>query len=290
MTLMSFGQHEAEMAIEDCFESAYPELLKTRDSIYYRLESKLLEQKLIVDRTGDSYIELLQRIRDDKINTLEFNIFDYQVETQFDSLQQVKYFECLKKVQKSDIFKGSKIEQLYQSSHLFLVEDEQFENKVAASLLKTLDANDFELNFYKARLFLLLATLEFDTGMNRRLPPNDLEEIKISPDALRIHIKAKDEVTINEKKIETNKIANAIADYFNENLEEYQISLTNTRDTSYKKYIEIQAIVVKSIDNYKNKIANNHFSKNYNQLSYSEKKEVDEISKIKIIEGPPIDY
>ena len=155
-----------------------------------------------------------------------------------------------------------------------------------------------DISFLMLIFFLMVTTMDAETGLSRRLPPmpsedQQVQDLKVNRrNILDVKINSKDGVMAGGEVIYSDaQLEEIVVEFLTnptdsdklpskkiENIEgfgEYPvsegiISLQNDRSSSYKKYVEIQNILVKALNNIRDQFAKSNFGKVYNDLSAEE--------------------
>ena len=166
--------------------------------------------------------------------------------------------------------------------------------------------------------FLVVSTMDIDTGIVRVLPPMadpnvKQEDIKVKErNLLLVFVSGSGNIMAGGKVISLNALKDKAKEFIlnpldDENLPEKKvtdiempdgskwaypvsegvISLQNTRDTSYQRYIEVQNELTRAFNEIRDELSKAHFGKLFNDL---EKEQQDAIAKavpMKISEAEP---
>ncbi|MBR2947108.1 MAG: biopolymer transporter ExbD [Bacteroidales bacterium] len=174
-----------------------------------------------------------------------------------------------------------------------------------------------DISFLMLIFFLMVTTMDAETGLSRRLPPmpsedQQVQDLKVNRrNILDVKINSKDGVMAGGEVIYSDaQLEEIVVEFLTnptdsdklpskkiENIEgfgEYPvsegiISLQNDRSSSYKKYVEIQNILVKALNNIRDQFAKSNFGKVYNDLSAEEQEIVRKAIPNRISESEPKD-
>ena len=174
-----------------------------------------------------------------------------------------------------------------------------------------------DISFLMLIFFLMVTTMDAETGLSRRLPPMPSEDQQVQD--LTVHrrnildgkINSKDgvmaggEVILSDAQLEeivieflTNptdseklpsKKVEDIEGFGEYPVSEGIISLQNDRSSSYKKYVEIQNVLVKALNTIRDQFARSNFGKVYNELDADQQEIVRKAIPNRISESEPKD-
>lgn len=174
-----------------------------------------------------------------------------------------------------------------------------------------------DISFLMLIFFLMVSTMDPETGLSRRLPPmpaegTHVEDLKVNRrNMLDVKINSRNgvmaggKVIISDAQLEeivveflTNpsdrsdlpsKVLKNIEGFGEYPVSEGVISLQNDRQSSYSKYVEIQNVLVKAINKVRNDFAIAHFGDVYDELNAEQQEIVREAIPNRISEAEPLD-
>ena len=174
-----------------------------------------------------------------------------------------------------------------------------------------------DISFLMLIFFLMVTTMDAETGLSRRLPPmpsedQQVQDLKVNRrNILDVKINSKDgvmaggEVIISDAQLEeivieflTNptdseklpsKKMEDIEGFGEYPVSEGIIALQNDRSSSYKKYVEIQNVLVKALNTIRDQFARSNFGKVYNELDADQQEIVRKAIPNRISESEPKD-
>ena len=174
-----------------------------------------------------------------------------------------------------------------------------------------------DISFLMLIFFLMVTTMDAETGLSRRLPPmpsedQQVQDLKVNRrNILDVKINSKDgvmaggEVILSDAQLEeiviefltnptdSEKLPSKKVEDI-EGLGEYPvsegiISLQHDRSSSYKKYVEIQNVLVKALNTIRDQFARSNFGKVYNELDADQQEIVRKAIPNRISESEPKD-
>ena len=162
-----------------------------------------------------------------------------------------------------------------------------------------------DISFLMLIFFLMVSTMDPETGLSRRLPPMPPENAQVED--LKVNRRNMLDVKINSRN---GVMAGGVIEFLTnptdrsdlpsktlKNIEgfgEYPvsdgvISLQNDRQSLYSKYVEIQNVLVRAINKVRNDFAMAHFGDVYEELNAEQQEIVSEAIPNRISEAEPLD-
>ncbi|MFB0973922.1 MAG: biopolymer transporter ExbD [Bacteroidales bacterium] len=174
-----------------------------------------------------------------------------------------------------------------------------------------------DISFLMLVFFLMVTTMDSETGLQRRLPPmpqenQKTEDTKVNRrNIILVKVNSNDRVFAGDQPIDdVSQLEPKIVEFLTnpnnletlpeketQNIEGYGpcqiskgvISLQNDRGTSYSKYIEVQNALVKAINAIRDQFALANYGKKYAQLDEDKQKIVRDCVPQNISEAEPKD-
>lgn len=175
-----------------------------------------------------------------------------------------------------------------------------------------------DISFLMLIFFLMVSTMDPETGLSRRLPPMpadnaQVEDLKVNRrNMLDVKINSRNGVMAGGKVILSDADLEEIVIEFLTNpsdrtdlpsktvkyieawgrewpVSDGVISLQNDRQSSYSKYVEIQNILVRAINKVRDDFSIAHFGNVYNELNAEEQEIVREAVPNRVSEAEPLD-
>ena len=174
-----------------------------------------------------------------------------------------------------------------------------------------------DISFLMLIFFLMVSTMDPETGLSRRLPPMppenaQVEDLKVNRrNMLDVKINSRNgvmaggQVILSDAQLEeiviefltnpsdrsdlpskTIKNINGFGEY---PVSDGVISLQNDRQSLYSKYVEIQNVLVRAINKVRNDFAMAHFGDVYEELNAEQQEIVSEAIPNRISEAEPLD-
>ena len=174
-----------------------------------------------------------------------------------------------------------------------------------------------DISFLMLIFFLMVSTMDPETGLSRRLPPMppenaQVEDLKVNRrNMLDVKINSRNgvmaggQVILSDAQLEeivieflTNptdrsdlpsKTLKNIEGFGEYPVSDGVISLQNDRQSLYSKYVEIQNVLVRAINKVRNDFAMAHFGDVYEELNAEQQEIVSEAIPNRISEAEPLD-
>ena len=275
-----------EDKIMDCSYQSFADGGKEFRSLLADYEGLLINEGILADNSGKSYRQVLQNIANGK------NLDKAPSKFFTDELQKIekpdleKAQECQKIiVRDSASYNFSKLEGLEQAFMTSQNSNAIQPSLLAKDILKILSEEDFEIDFYKVRIFFLFNLIEPDSGVNRRLPEIDNNQIEYDlTNALKIFLNDQSEILVNEAKVTLDELKELVRDYELKNKSESIISLKNDRKTKYKNYVEVQNAIVGEIRDLRIQLAKEKYNMDLDSLTEEQLFEIKKIYPQKLVE------
>ncbi len=274
-----------ESIIMECYYQAFADNGKELKTLISDYEALLIKEKILTNKSGKSYRQVLQKIADRK----EFG----KVPSTFFSAELLKIkkpdLEKIKECQKI-IVKDSSLYDMSKLKGLEQIENAQYSRDlkpslIAKDILKILTEDDFELDFYKSRIFLLFSLIDTDAGVSGQLP--EMEENQVKHDltnALKITLDNKSAIFVDDKKVTIVELKKRVRDYELENKSESIISLKADRGTMYSTYIDVQNAILGEIRLLRDKLAKEKYNTELNKLTEEQLSEIKKVYPQNLVE------
>lgn len=310
---MSKNKYEVETILYKSISDRFQEAGYNLDDRISELESYLIDNKVLTGNSGKDLVTFFENLK----NNDGFN--GYITDELYDGINIVSFFEffqteCLDTIQsvKPKYIEKSKLYGLQKTfKDLDLIKAPSF-SKYGQIFLNCLDANSFENKFYKTLSILFIAqTMDIDSGLLQKLPSfTKPDKLEIKPrNSLPIFVSSsKDSVLVKNEKVSIKDLNSITLEYilydkadsmmpevYNKTIDligeckvnKLVISLTNTTDTDYDTYINIQNQIIKAYEIARNRMSNKFFSKDFLDLSDDQKNAIKKIIIQRIRESEP---
>jgi|TARA_B110000037_G_C16981111_1_gene449051 hypothetical protein len=276
-------EREIEKIYSDCYFNAMPENGKEVKKYYKIYENLLISKDFLKDNSGKSYYELFEKVMTEKFVDTKTN---YSL---IDSINTLNYSNLVHANEKCT----EKIKSLkkYKNSNTFLLEKrmdsikEEFDLKNASEVfLKIFDYRDFEIEFYKLRVLLVLE-------MNKSVAEFEIETPKYSKERIEnsfnVNLSKENIISVNGKKTSKTGFKNVLKDYLLRNKKESLISIKLSRDAQYGEYLKLNENLELVFSKLRNQISIEYFNKEFNSLTKGEKGKIEKEYSFEIYEKEP---
>ncbi len=169
-----------------------------------------------------------------------------------------------------------------------------------------------DIAFLLLIFFLVTTTMDVDSGINRKLPPYDVEQITDPPpikkkNIFTVLVNSKDQLLVEDEYMDLRGLRNAAIKFIDNNgdgscdyCEGFKnsnssdnptkaiISLQNDRGTSYKMYIAVQNELAAAYNELRDRESQKKFGLDYKELSSVQRKEIGDLFPQKISEAEPV--
>lgn len=281
-------------------------------------EDYLIENRVLVNSTGQSYYNLYQKMLTEGEINFDLNYSWIDTLKMHSNTSDIPAIlpDCLDLIDGEDIanlYKNSKFYMLDSAIHSFEMKSSINVNDIVGAFCETLTPIDLEHNYYKMiSLFGLASILEIDSGIPVKLPNVGSEGAGSEVGSRNILVvyatTDNDSVFVNNQKVLISELSDLVHKYIisdanddlmpelelvnNEYLGEvYQsmliVYLQNDRETLYQTYVNVHDQIVDAYDIARNEKANDYFELNYNELSTLQKKIINDIVPMRISEAEP---
>ena len=275
-----------ENVIMDCSFQSFPDKGKAFKTLIVDYENLLINEKILADKSGKSYRQVLQNIADgnefDKVPSKFFSAESQKLgKPDFEKAQ-----ECKKTIIKdSASYNMSKLEGIEQAITNAQNSNDLQLSVIAKDILKVLTEEDFEIDFYKFRVFFLFEIINPDIGINRKLPEANPMDKRYNLDkALNVYLNSQNDVFVNDKKVTLIELKKQIIKYESKFKSESVIVLKAERETMYKEYIAVQNTLINAISSLRDKLANEKYNTAFDRLDKIKTKEIKAIYPLNVVE------
>lgn len=262
----SFSQdRKIEEIYNDCYFNSMPENGKEVKKLYKNYESLLISRKVLKNNSGKSYFNLFKKVTsgefiDDKTN---YSLIDSVNKLNYSNLIHSN-LKCTEKIKALSDYKKSNTYLLEQRMDS-IKEDFNIE-KAYEIFLKTMSEKDFEIDYYKLRVLLLIEKTNYE------IPKYSEERIDKS---LKISLSNENIVSINGVKKSKAEFQQTIENYLISNKKESLISINSSRGALYSEYLKLTEDIHFVIEKVRNRISVEFYNKKFKELTKAEKEKIE---------------
>lgn len=170
-----------------------------------------------------------------------------------------------------------------------------------------------DIAFLLLIFFLVTTTMDVDSGINRRLPPYEPENLDEPPPPIKkkniftVLVNSNDRLLVEEEYMDIKDLRAATVKFLDNNgdgsctyCQGYRdpqssdnpgkaiVSLQNDRGTSYKLYIAVQNELAAAYNELREREAEKTYGKSYDDLKEEQRKEIQALFPQKISEAEPV--
>lgn len=301
--------YKFENAIYQCHKEHFEKEGQDIDQIVETLQGELVEENVLEDGSGQSYINFLKMVATDSLTIegdqteLVSQLYEYSAQTQ--SITCVDTSIILD----SAIFSNSRTAAMFEA---FQDASDNFDfgaAVIARSLLKALGPEDFEHHYFKSFFFTYYVQFVYtellNQGLTRRLPPAKESKPESTPvDSLAVHISEDDELFVDGKKEQTENLRKIVRTFIYNSYAKDSltkdlaiigthkvcnsvITLSNDRGTGYNFYIKAQNEMVAAYGELRNEFSIELFGLKFDEIDEDQKAVIKQIIPMRIVESDP---
>lgn len=268
---------ELEEILLDCLKQSYGEQQVNISEELDKLETYLIKSKSLKSSSGQSYFDFYEQIVqiNDIPATLDNNRFQNIFKLTPNQFYSADCHEELKKLDSTTIA-NSKYTQMTVAIQK-AAQDEVSPSNIAKAITSVLSPSNFDNPYYRAIALLTIAyTANTDTGFKRQLAQNENEDDN-AYEIMKVTTTDKNQITLNGKEVSQEELKSALSDFIKTNNSNHLVKFQADKGTSYDFYLKVQDSIKSVYIDLRDELANEKFSKSYNELNENEKKEIREI-------------
>ncbi|WP_299066124.1 hypothetical protein [uncultured Polaribacter sp.] len=270
--VFGFSQNrKIEKIYNDCYFNSMPENGREVKNLYKNYETLLISKKILKNNSGTSYFNLFKKVMSGEFidNKTNFSLID--------SINNLKYSnlihfntKCTEKIKSLSEYKKSNTYLLEQ--RMDSIKQDFSAEKATQIFLKTFNEKDFEIDYYKLRVLLLIERTNSLRKLKGEIPKYSKERINNS---LKINLSKGNIISINGTETSKIEFKRIIENYLIENKKESLININTSRDAQYGEYIKLIENLNSVIEQIKNKISLEFYNKEYKSLTKTEKEKIE---------------
>lgn len=244
----SFQNDRIEVQMMNCHYQAYHDNGERLKSAIKEYEVLLIEEQVLSNTSGKSYIELLQKIvNDDQYKNSPSELFFNKIPS-IAEMDLRKLEECQSRIIRESSYDQSKLKRLEKSIGTIDLEDMDMP-LMAKAMLDVLSEEDFKLNYYKLRTFLLISVSNIDTRLGIELPDTEVDwRLDDLNNAMNVSINDQNKIFVDSVEVSIKGLEDLVVEYMLENESESSIILNCEKDVLIGTYLDVQNIILDKID------------------------------------------
>ena len=304
--------YKLENIILDCFYQHHKDNNIDVKNTIDKIENVLIKHKILLDKTGESYIQLFEQIRDNNDLKLanpeliaDINSIGYLPSSVFchDSTYTSKF--------DSADLANSKFKYVIGIFDSIQVKGDISPILIAEEILEVFNARDFENDYYRTIVLIMFSNMikmnDPDNGLTRRLPPYTKEEpIKLEKkNILVILLNKKEKIYADGKLVKIKDLKVLVKKFLLETSDKTDIelpiigkqatskgviSMQNERETSYNFYITVQNELIKVYNEIRDNYSKDFFNSTFKNLDVEKQKIIKDLVPLRISEAEPRIY
>jgi hypothetical protein len=282
--VFGFSQdRKIEKIYNNCYFNSMPENGKEVKKLYKNYERLLISKKILKNNSGNSYFKLFKKVMSGEFIDSKTN---YSL---IDSINELKYSNLIHFNTKCT----EKIKALseYKKSNTYLLEQrmdsikEGFSTETASEIfLKTMNEKDFEIDYYKMRVLLLIERINSLRKLENEIPKYSEERINNS---MEINLSNENIVFVNGIKTSKEEFQKTIEKYLINNKKKSLISINSSRDAQYGEYLKLIESINLVFERARNRISIEFYKKEFNELTKTEKEQIEKDYSFEIYNKEP---
>lgn len=271
-------ENKIHKCIIDNFSSKNIDIIK----LVREYEEYLVNNNVLKSKKGEAYVEFYKLIIEKNvIPKIQMN--DKFIELYSINPNDLYSIDCLKNIKNENIeeFNSSKYSKLIDEMNIL---KELSTSNVAKIILNNLNLQDFENEYYKTiTLISIVKMSEVSSTIENKntnfISENEIKENKYE-NIINIHLTKNNSIEFNKVTISKIQLQNKLET--NLSKRSTQINFTNSNETKYDFYLEIQSLIFDTNKKIKEKKSIDLYKKNYNDLNNSEKYNIDSLYNVYI--------
>ncbi|MCE2612320.1 hypothetical protein LVD13_04990 [Flavobacteriaceae bacterium D16] len=275
-----------ETELMDCVYQSYADGGAELKNLIRDYQSLLIKEGILSDDSASSYRRILQKISEKgKIEKEPSRFFNIEVRN-INQPDSEKIQRCyLKKFEDSASFDFSKLRRF---ENIFNADNPNNSrvSSVAKQMLDVLTLEDFKLDYYKVRTFLIFSYIDTDAGLDTQTFENrigDKDNIDLNK-ALIIEIDSNDLIYVDNKKVNEVEFKEKVRSYEEKNKSESIILLKADGKSKYGTYLKVQNAIIYEIQNLRENFSKNKYNKRLDELSIQQLSEISKIYPQNLVE------
>ncbi len=292
--------YKTENAILDCFYKFYADNDIDIKSSVDSIENVLIKHKILKDKTGKSYISVLEQIRDG-------NLHDFQNADLISDINSIFYIpssvSCNSLTEsvlsEEEIASASKLNQLNSIFDTIRSKGNVSATLIADEILEILEAKDFENDFYRTlglvsfcNLLKMSALPADNTSNSQSAPPLDERNV------LHIVITSDDKIFVGNLPVEITYLKDVVKEFILQTADQKEldlpligkqksskatISVQNEDETSYEFYVSVQNELLAAYDEIRSQYSQEFFNSNFDNLEAEQKDAIKTLVPLRIV-------
>jgi biopolymer transport protein ExbD len=251
-------------------------------------ESELIKNKILKDNSAKSYRNIIVKIANEK--DYSFDVPESISENILKVGDSAYYIgiDCQKKILSDSLkYDFNKFLKFQESIKKSMYENDLSPQIIAKNYLSVLTEDDFELNYYKSRIILVLSLQ--NSGIFKKIGDKEFKEKKYNKKtAFIIKLNGKNEIFIEDKNRTIKELKKLLYQYFLKNKSKSEIVLLTSRKTIYSKYLEANESINSVLNNIRNTTSQKKHQKLFSDLDDKKRKEIEKTFPLNYFDEIPV--
>lgn len=301
--------YKLENIILDCFYQHHEDNNINVKSTIDKIESVLIKHEILKDKTGESYIRVIEQIR----NNNDIEIDNPNLITDINSIGYIpssvfcRDSSYASMIDSADLA-NSKLKYVIGIFDSIQVKGDISPSKIAEEILEVFNAQDFENDYYRTIGLIMFSNMikinDCVNGLGRKLPPapkKELIEIE-EQNIFVILVNKENQIIVDGDLIEIDALKEMVKKFLLETSDKTTIdlpligkqkaskgviSIQNDRGTSYEVYVAVQNEIIKAYNEIRNSYSQKFFSSSFDNLDKEKQKIIKDLVPQIISEAEP---
>jgi len=278
-----------ETELMECYYQTYSDNGAELKQVISNYQSLLVKEKVIPDSSAKSYLSFYQKITEGK---------------EFEHVPSKSFLNELQSIEKPNGMINRECQSRvladsssFDTNKVFILEDaissvrdagDLNPSLVAKQILTVLNEEDFELEYYRLRTLFLFDMLNVNYGIDNKLRTATGGVIEHDlTNALKISTNEKNEIFVNGQKVNFEQLKKRITDYGQKNKGSSVISISASRETMYRTYVEVQNTITSAIQSLRKEKSISDYQMEFEKLTDEQKQIIKKVYPIEVVETKP---
>lgn len=291
--------YKTENSILECFYQYHKDHnIQVKNSIE-KIENTLIKHKVLEDKTGNSYIKIIEQIRDN--NDLYINNPDLLTDIKsIDHIPLNVFFSDISYTSLLDSVSlvNSKYKYVIGISDSIHIKGDISPTLIAEEVLEVFNANDFENEYYRTLGLVMFSNMikmnDYKSGLTRKLPPiSKKESVEIkAQNIFEILINKEDHIIVDGVSIDISELNRLVKNFLLETSDKTDIDLPlignqktskgiiylrNDKGASYELYKAIRNELIITYKEIREAYSIEFFNSNFNSLDKEKQKVITDL-------------
>lgn len=289
-----------EVQMMECVYASYPDKGTSLKKAIVDYEALLVEEGILEEASGKAYVKFLEDFgKNEALPTSPSIVFS----SFYKEVPNAEFLmSCSDALANVPDPKGEAMDEALEGIQYT---DDFTPSGITSRMLTVLNEEDFELNFYKLKIFNILQTAVTPMGIERKLPPivdTPPPPPPLPENIIDISVKEGDKIYINGKRAGLDQVGISVKEFLTQKagVEYVEIEglgkqektlgvvyLSNGKHTYYDAYIAVQNRIVEAYAELRDERSQKLFGKSYCELSKEEGKVIKELIPHRLYEFEP---